>query len=253
MDYRLSDPYLDPRGQYDDLYSEKSIRLPETFWCYDPGGTVQSRAELPEVSQSPAAGNGYVTFGCFNNICKLNEEVFDLWGGVLRQIPASRMVIWSPPGTARSWISQSLGRRGIESGRLNFVGRLPRPQFLAEIGRVDLCLDTTPYNGHTTSLDALWMGVPVVSRIGKTVVGRAGLSQLSNLGLSELAVATDEHFVRISCEWAADISRLSQLRRTLRGRMMESPLMDARRFARGMEAAYRGMWQAWCGQAKASH
>jgi protein O-GlcNAc transferase len=83
-------------------------------------------------------------------------------------------------------------------------------------------------------------------------VGRAGLSQLSNLGLSELAVATDEQFVRTACEWAADIGRLSQLRRTLRGRMITSPLMDARRFARGMEEAYRGMWQRWCGLAKAS-
>jgi predicted O-linked N-acetylglucosamine transferase (SPINDLY family) len=246
VDYRLTDPYLDPPGQYDQCYAERSIRLPDTFWCYDAAGTLESAAEMPAVTPLSAERNGFITFGCFNNICKLNDDVFELWATVMRQVASSRMVIWSPPGLARRWITESLNRRGIDAGRLDFVGRQPRPKFLAEFGRVDLCLDTTPYNGHTTSLDALWMGAPVISLIGKTVVGRAGLSQLSNLGLAELAAPTDEQFVGLARLWGADIPRLSELRRSLRGRMMESPLTDGRRFAQGMEAAYRQMWRTWC-------
>jgi protein O-GlcNAc transferase len=103
-----------------------------------------------------------------------------------------------------------------------------------------------PYNGHTTTLDAFWMGVPVVTIVGETVVGRAGVSLLSNVGLTELIARTPNEFVRIAVELARDLDRLSALRGTLRGRMQASPLMDAPRFARNIEAAYRAMWQRWC-------
>ena len=112
--------------------------------------------------------------------------------------------------------------------------------------RIDVGLDTFPYNGHTTSLDSFWMGVPVITLVGQTVVGRAGLSQLSNLGLQELIAQTPEQYVSIAAALAGDLPRLSQLRATLRERMQGSPLMDARRFARNIEAAYREMWRRWC-------
>src|SRR5207249_4132197 len=117
----------------------------------------------------------------------------------------------------------------------------PRPEYLMHYHQIDVALDTLPYNGHTTSLDSFWMGVPVVTMVGKTIVGRAGLSQLSNLGLTELIAETPEQFVRIAAELAADLPRLSLLRATLRQRMQTSPLMDGPRFTRNIESAYRGM------------
>jgi predicted O-linked N-acetylglucosamine transferase (SPINDLY family) len=111
---------------------------------------------------------------------------------------------------------------------------------------IDIGVDTLPYNGHTTSLDSFWMGVPVVTLVGSSVVGRAGLSQLTNLGLTELIASTADQYVRIVGELAEDRPRLSRLRATLRARMQASPLMDAPRFTRNIEAAFRVMWQRWC-------
>jgi predicted O-linked N-acetylglucosamine transferase (SPINDLY family) len=129
-----------------------------------------------------------------------------------------------------------------------FVAHRPRREYIETYHSIDLVLDTFPYNGHTTSLDALWMGVPPVTLVGRTVVGRAGLSQLTNLGLAEMAAETPEQFVTIAIELAGDLQRLGDLRATLRERMRNSPLMDGRRFARGVEAAYRSMWQRWSAQ-----
>ena len=136
-------------------------------------------------------------------------------------------------------------------GRVDFVGFQPRAEYLALHQRVDVGLDTFPYSGHTTSLDALWMGVPVVTLKGRTVVGRTCWTLLCNLGLTERAAATGDDYVRIASALALDLPRLAQLRATLRGRMEASPLMDGERFARSMEAAFREMWEAWCARAEA--
>jgi predicted O-linked N-acetylglucosamine transferase (SPINDLY family) len=136
---------------------------------------------------------------------------------------------------------EQFARHGVEAHRVNFMPRQGNSQYIAEFCRIDLGLDTLPYNGHTTSLDSFWMGVPILTRIGATVVGRAGWSQLSNLGLPELAARSDEEFVKIAVELSGDLPRLAELRRTLRPRMLASPLMDAKRFARHLEAAYRRM------------
>src|SRR6201999_2359000 len=117
--------------------------------------------------------------------------------------------------------------------------------YLAEYQRIDLCLDTLPYNGHTTSLDAFWMGVPVLTQIGRTVVGRAGFSQLTNLQLPDFVAENDEQFLELGRQWASDLSSLQQIRRELRDRMSASPLMDGKKFTRNMEAAFRQMWLKW--------
>ena len=240
IDYRLTDPHLDPPGLNDQFYSETSIRLPDSFWCYDPLVT-----ELP-VNPLPAQARGRVTFGCLNSFCKVNEQVLRLWAQVLKTVPRSRFVLLCPEGSHRQPLLDMLQREGISPDRIELIAHRPRLQYLELYHRIDVGLDTFPYNGHTTSLDSYWMGVPVVTLVGQTVVGRAGLSQLTNLGLPELIAQTSQQYVRIAAALAGDLPRLAELRRMLRGRMQASPLMDAPRFARNVEAAYRQMWRNWC-------
>jgi len=238
--YRLTDPHLDPPS-HDNQYSERSIRLPDTFWCYDP------LAEEPAVNALPAASSGHVTLGSLNNPCKLTAATLDLWGAVFAALPEARLVLMAAQGEARELLAARLARHGIDRARVRFVPFQPRDAYLRTYHEIDLALDTLPYNGHTTSLDAMWMGVPVITRVGATCAGRAGLSQLANLGLGNLAAFSDEAFVRTVVDLSNDLPRLAGLRATLRGRMAASPLMDGARFARGMEAAYATMWREWTG------
>ena len=244
IDYRLTDPYLDPPGLFDAFYSEESIRLPDTFWCYDP------LTDQPPVNALPALENGFITFGCLNNFCKVNDGCLALWAQVLQAVPQSRLLLLAPRGQAREHVLARLQQEGIAAPRVEFADRQPRLEYLKLYHRIDLGLDPLPYNGHTTSLDAFWMGVPTLTLVGKTVVGRAGWSQLCNLGLKELAAETPEQYVALAAELAADLPRLQELRGTLRQRMLRSPLMDANRFARHVEQAYRQMWRRWCQQTK---
>jgi protein O-GlcNAc transferase len=241
IDYRLSDPYLDPPGMDESVYSEHTIRLPDSFWCYAP---LEGR-EIP-VNSLPALESGVVTFGCLNNFCKINESVLALWARVLRKVEGSRLLLLAPENDHRRRTANWLRQEGIDSQRVEFVPRQSRLQYLGVYHRIDLGLDSFPYNGHTTSLDSFWMGVPVVTLVGQTAVSRAGWSQLSNLGLRDLAAQTPEQFVQIAADLANDLPRLAELRRTLRQRMEASPLADAPRFARSIEAAYRQMWRQWC-------
>jgi protein O-GlcNAc transferase len=243
IDYRLTDPPLDPPGPGDaqPAYSEESIRLPDSFWCYDPLG------ENTAISSLPVETAGRITFGCLNNFCKINDEVLRLWGRVLQSIPDSRLMLLTSEGSHRERTLRTIGEAGIAADRIEFCPPRPRPQYLELYHRIDLGLDSFPYNGHTTSLDSLWMGVPVVTLAGRTVVGRAGLSQLTNLDLRELVAETPETFVQIATGLANDRPRLAALRGSLRQRMENSPLMNAPRFARHIENAYRRVWTHWCG------
>jgi protein O-GlcNAc transferase len=240
MDYRLTDPYLDPPGLHDRYYSEESVRLPDCFWCYDP------MTDLPTVSTLPAAKNGYITFGCLNNFCKVDAVVLELWARVLRAVERSRLVLLAPEGSARENVLQVLFAAGISADRVTFVARQAKQQYLQLYQQIDIGLDTVPSNGHTTSLDSFWMGIPVVTLVGDTVSGRAGLCQLNNLNLTELIANSPDRFVSIAVELCHGMKRLAELRASLRQRLQESPLMDAPRFAANVEAAYRWMWQRWC-------
>jgi protein O-GlcNAc transferase len=239
MDYRLSDPRLDPPA-FDAHYRERTLRLDDSFWCYDP------LAEPRPVTPLPAPGRGHLTLGCLNNPCKLTERTLDLWGGVLRALPTACLRLLAPPGRHRARLLERLEARGIAPARVSFVEFRPRAEYLREYEGIDFGLDTFPYNGHTTSLDALWMGVPIVTRIGATSVGRGGLSQLHHLGLTHLAAESDEAFVAAAVGLARDLPGLAALRADLRARMERSPLMDARRFARSIEKAYRLAWRGHC-------
>lgn len=242
IDYRLTDPWLDPAGT-DAQYSEQSIRLPDSFWCYDP------LTDTPEVNALPMLSSGYPTFGCLNNPCKLSDATFRLWGGVMREVADARLLLMAPEGAARASLLERLGHHGIGAERVAFTPFRPRADYLRTYHQIDVGLDTFPYNGHTTSLDSYWMGVPVVTRVGGTSVGRAGLSQLENLGLRELAAHSDARFVETAVQLVRDLPRLREMRGSLRSRLAASPLMDGARFAQHVEAVYRSVWLAWCEQA----
>ncbi len=242
--YRISDRHLDAGAPSSP--AEKVFRI-DSFWCYDPCG-----ADV-EINELPALANGTPpTFGCLNNFCKITDGMLALWARVLTQVEGSRLMILSPVGRHRARILELLMRAGVAAHRVEWVTSRPRKEYLEWYRRLDVVLDTFPYNGHTTTLDALWMGVPVVSLAGETPVSRAGLSILGNLGVPEWVAHSHDEFVRIAVGLANDLPALARWRATLRERMEASVLMDAPRFARNIEAAFRGAWEAWCATAEST-
>jgi predicted O-linked N-acetylglucosamine transferase (SPINDLY family) len=246
MDYRLTDPHLEPPEADPGWSTEAPLVLPDTFWCYAPLRPVMGTAPMPEAGPLPAAASGHVTFGSQHSIPKIHAGVLALWARVMRAVEGSRLVMFAHPGNARDRVLGLMEREGIERGRVDFLPTRARRVYLESYRGIDLCLDTFPCNGATTSLDAFWMGVPVVTLVGNTPFGRAGLSIATNLGLPELVARTEDEYANIAIGLAKDLDRLSGLRRGLRDRMQASPLMDASRFARNVEAAYRTAWTTWC-------
>jgi predicted O-linked N-acetylglucosamine transferase (SPINDLY family) len=240
MDYRLTDRFLDPPELGNGPYAEEAIRLPDWWGCYDPC------IDVPPVAPRPAGWNGSICFGSLNNPCKMNPPTVRLWADVLRKIAGSRLILLTQSGGARDRLRREFEAEGVAAERLEFIPHLEREQYLRAFDAIDICLDPLPYNGITTTLDALWMGVPLVSLAGKTAPGRAGLGILNTLGLAELATHTPEDFISVAARLARDFPRLRELRSTLRQRMGNTPLMDGPRFARNIEAAYREMWRRWC-------
>jgi predicted O-linked N-acetylglucosamine transferase (SPINDLY family) len=242
IDYRVTDPYLDPPGG-DEFFSEQPLRLPESYWCYRPV------AETPPPVAPPALRAGQVTFGCLNNFCKASPASLDAWCRLLQSLPESRLLLHARPGSHRARVWELAARQGVAPARVSFVDRVPTTEYFRLYQQIDVALDPFPYGGGTTTCDALWMGVPVVSLAGRMAVGRGGLSILSNVGLADLVADDCPQYVRIAAALARDLPRLARLRAALRGRMQGSPLMDAPRFARNVEAAYRTIWRRWCGEA----
>lgn len=240
IDYRLTDPILDPPGQNDDHYAERSIRLPRSFWCYAPV------METPAVNVLPALACGYVTFGCLNNFHKVTADTLGLWSRVLASLPQTRLVLLCPAGAHRGVVYEQLAQSGVVPGRVMFVDRLPLEAYFQAYQQIDICLDTTPYPGHTKTLDSLWMGVPVVTLEGQTVVGRGGASILTNLDLQHLIARTPEEYVANAQRLCEDLGELNQLRQELRGRLHASALMDGTQFASDVESAYAQMWRTYC-------
>jgi protein O-GlcNAc transferase len=238
IDYRLSDPYLDPPG-LESFYSERTIRLPESYWCYQP-------IAAPVPGPLPAAARGEVTFGSLNSFHKVSEPALSLWAEILRSVPNSALLLSAHEGTHRRRVMEFMQRERIEPKRVRFTDKVPLLDYFRLYHGIDIALDTFPYAGGTTTCDALWMGVPTVTLRGTTAVGRGGVSILSNVGLTDWIAENPKHYVSIARQMSADLPRLSELRSTLRGRMQRSPLMDAAGFARNVEAAYRQIWRARC-------
>ena len=242
IDWRLTDRFLEPQDGAPTVAAasaERPAYLPDCFWCYDP------IVPEPHVNPLPAKTANFITFGSLNALIKVNNTTLDLWLATLSAVPNSRLLMLAPAVSARRRVTDKFRAAGIDQSRIEFVDRLPRPLYLRTYHRIDICLDTYPCSGHSTSCDALWMGVPIVTLVSPTVMGRATFSQLSNLNLQHLAAHRPEDFPVIAAKLAGDIPALAQLRETLRPRMTESPLMDGPRFARGVETAYRKIWQHW--------
>ncbi|HEY2342684.1 MAG TPA: tetratricopeptide repeat protein, partial [Chthoniobacteraceae bacterium] len=212
MDFRLSDRHLDPPEAAPLRGDEKIIRLKHSYWCYEP------LDDVPAVNRLPALETGILTFGCLNHFAKVSAQALKLWARILARIPGSRLLLQAPPGAARERVSIILESAGILRDRVAFVGTLPWPEYVRAWQQVDVALDPFPYGGGITSCDALWLGVPVVSLIGKTAVGRSGLSILANLDLVELAVNTEAEYVAAAATLGGDLARLSELRNAIRSR-----------------------------------
>jgi predicted O-linked N-acetylglucosamine transferase (SPINDLY family) len=238
MDYRLTDPFLDPPGAGDGDYTERSIRLPHCFWCYAPP------SDSPPVGELPAQRGGVVTFGCLNQFAKVSLATLRLWVKVLQAIPSSRLVIQAQPSAHIEQVRALFRAGGVTDERVAFAPRLDRMAYFLRYHSLDLGLDPFPYNGHTSTLDALWMGVPVITLAGRTAVGRGGVSILSNVGLDELIAATPQLYVDLAVSWASDLPRLARLRAGLRERVRTSAPMDGPGYAAAVEEAFRRMWVA---------
>ena len=240
IDYRLSDPYLDPPDTDLSCYSETTIRLPRASWCYP------LHEQSPEIRQPRDHSAGEITFGCLNNFCKVRTGALNLWIRLLAAMPKSRLILLANEGDHRRQVGDLLEHHGIDRARLAFVSKLSWPEYMALYEQIDVALDPFPFGGGATTCDALWMGVPVVTLSAETAVGRGGGSILSNLGLTDLIAFTPDRYVQIATDLANDFDRLDLLRRTLRPRMRASPIMDGPGFARDIESAYRQMWRTWC-------
>ncbi|MCE9607508.1 MAG: tetratricopeptide repeat protein [Planctomycetia bacterium] len=242
IDYVIADRWTVPREE-EPYFAERVVRLPNCYVCLTP-----PEPDVP-VAPLPATASDRITFGCFNNLAKMTPAVVQLWADILRAVSGSRLFLKTKalgdPGV-RENVVRMFGEQFIGADRLRLEGSAPREQLLAAYGEVDIGLDPFPFNGGLTTLEALWMGVPVVSLRGNRFVGHATESFLQNMQLGDWVAATRAEYLATAQAWAGDRARLAELRSTLRDRMRNSPLTAAEPFARSFEAALRTMWHAWC-------
>ncbi len=242
MDYLLSDNIETPPG-IDDKYTEKLIRLPDDYICYDPP------SYLPEVNSAPVHSNGYITFGCFNNASKINDVLLAQWASVLKEVPESRLFLKSfnfENDALKEYIFTTLGNNGIARERLRIEGSSPHRELLACYNHVDIALDPWPYSGGLTTCEAMAMGVPVVTLPGPTFAGRHSASHLVNAGMEELVADSWEQYISIAVGLTKDLDSLTIIRKYLREILLSSPVCDGERFAKNFSNAMRAVWQRHC-------
>jgi predicted O-linked N-acetylglucosamine transferase (SPINDLY family) len=246
IDYRITDAVCDPPELTERHHCEKLLRLPGNFSCFGPDENA------PEVAALPSLSSGVITFGSFNNPAKITPETVALWAAALHGVPGSRMMVKGYSLADRGSRDRLLAlfeKRGIAAERLELIGNTASyHDHLALYGKVDLALDTFPYNGTTTTCEALWMGVPVVTLAGATHRSRVGASVLPAVGLQDLVAREPQEFPQVAVRLALDQGRLVGLRKGLRSAMAASRLTDAARFTVELEAAYRNIWEQWCGK-----
>jgi predicted O-linked N-acetylglucosamine transferase (SPINDLY family) len=240
VDYYLADRFFLPPGKFSSQFTEKIVRLPAN-------APFLPSIEASSVNDLPALSNGHVTFGSFNRPSKINRSVIALWSQLLRALPNSRMLLGGMPeedkyGTLIEWFVEE----GIAPDRLDFHIRSDMQCYLALHHQVDICLDTFPYNGATTTLHALWMGVPTLTLAGHTTASRQGAATLGHVGLEAFVAHDAEDFVQKGISWTSDLAELSNIRTGLRERFAKSAMNQPALIAAGLQRALRIMWQRWC-------
>jgi protein O-GlcNAc transferase len=242
IDYLISDRFHTPPGA-ERYFSEALIRLPHDYICYG------APEYAPAVSEPPMLKQGYITFGCFNNLAKVTPEVITLWAKILKALPGARLRLQTRElgDSATCARYHALFKEaGVAASRIALHGHIPHRQLLGAYAEIDIALDPFPYSGGLTTCEALWMGVPVITLTGHNFCGRHSTSHLANAGLPELITTTPEAYVATALALAQDPGRLTSLRQDLRQRVAASPLCDAEGYTRELEAAYRGMWERYC-------
>ena len=245
FDARLCDALTDPPGTTETLFTEPLLRLPRLFLAYRPIQPAPDPAARP-----PVIRNGHVTFGCFNNPTKLTDAMIGTWRKVLDAVPGSRLILrhgFNGKPSIAADLRRMFDRAGFSAARVEIAGPVGSPRdFLACYDEIDIALDCFPYGGTTTTCEALWMGVPVVTRAGRPHASRVGLSILDAVGLRDLATGSEGAYVAACSRLAADHARLVDLRQGLRARIQASPLGDAAGLARAVEGAFMDLWRGWC-------
>jgi predicted O-linked N-acetylglucosamine transferase (SPINDLY family) len=242
IDYFLTDSQETPAG-FEAFYSEKLLRLPDGYVCYLPPDYA------PEVGPLPAPKNRHITFGCLNNLMKITPATLTAWSEILREIPDAQLLLrcpqFSDPGP-RARITDFLGQRGVSPERLQLAGRTRHRDFLATYNQIDIALDPFPYSGGLSTCEALYMGVPVLTRAGEIFAARHSVSHLANTGLHHWIAGNTGDYIAKAKFFAANLPQLAELRAGLRARITASPLCDAQHFGQNLGAALRRVWQAYC-------
>jgi len=241
MDYLIADRISVPEVDQE-YFTEKVWYLPETRLCFSP---PTAAGELPPAPP-PALGNGYITFGSFQNLAKLNDAVLTAWGKIFKIVPQAKLRLQNPLlrcPSLREQLQQRLAQVGIGPERVMLENPVPRPDYLAAHAHIDIILDTFPYPGGTTTCEAMWMGVPTLTLAGDSMLGRQGASLLACAGLADWIAGDQEDYVTKAAAHATDLEELTRLRAGMREQVSTSPLFDGRRFARNFEVALWGMWK----------
>ncbi|MBV8059968.1 MAG: tetratricopeptide repeat protein, partial [Alphaproteobacteria bacterium] len=244
FDYRITDHFAEPVGLTEHLNSEKLLRLPELFCCFEP--YLESWPDV--IDHPPADDNDVVTFGCFNTFAKVTPGVIKLWSEILNANTNARLMIETPglnEGDFRNTVLQSFLQHGVAESQLILLNRESENQYVL-YNKVDVALDPFPLNGGTTTFDALWMGVPVITLAGDHFRSRMGATIVSNAGLLDCVAQSETEYMEIASKFATDREYLRKTRENLRARVVESPLMNAKRFCRNFETAMRQIWREWC-------
>ena len=242
MDYILADHHQVPAGA-EKQYSERVIRLPDSYVTFAPP------PDSPPLADLPALRNGFVTFGSFNGLKKISPQVVAVWSRIVAHVPDARLLIKAPAlegaGVRRRY-RDLFAAFGVESSRLTFLGATSPRLHRSSMAEVDIALDSFPYSGGQTTLEVLWMGLPVITCPGETFASRHSLGYLSTLGLGELIATDINHYVALAVELASSLPRLVALRTTMRRRMLVSPLCDADGFTRDLKTALSAVWRRHC-------
>lgn len=244
IDYRIVDNITDPVNTCEQFYTEKLVRIEPSFLCYKPNEDIAINSTIPFEL------NNYITFGCLNNFSKISPDTVTMWAGILLNVKNSRLILKNNqtiPDLLKDHILSIFEENGVHHSRIEMhYNLLDKNEHLAFYHNIDICLDPFPYNGTTTTFEALYMGVPVITRCGKAHYQRVGSSILKNMNLEKFVANSPEEYIEIAINLASDINKIKFYRKTLRGMLLESPLTDAKPFGKNFGELLKNVWKQYC-------